>query len=175
MAEIYLSLGSNQGDRLLALVKATQFVDQGIGKVQLNSYVVESEPWGFISDTPFYNLVLKVQTELLPVQVLDRILDIETRMGRIRSGKTYGNRIIDIDILFYNNEVIGMENLEIPHPFMHKRRFVLQPLATIAPGLVHPVLQQTIIELLNKLDDPGNLTIKVDENKFSELIYTTNL
>lgn len=175
MAEVYLSLGSNQGDRLHALVEASQLVDSDVGKVTLNSAVVESEPWGFNSDTPFYNLVLKVETELLPEQVLEKILDIEMKMGRIRSGKAYRNRIIDIDILFYDQEVIVLENLQVPHPLIHQRRFVLQPLATIASGFVHPVLKQTIIELLYKLDDTGNVTVKVDENKFAELIHHTNL
>lgn len=171
MAEIFLSLGSNQGDRLLALVKATQLVGRDVGKVVLNSAVVESEPWGFSSDTPFYNLVLMVETELLPDQVLNSILKIETEMGRIRSGKAYGNRIIDIDILFYNHVVISMEKLEIPHPLLHKRRFVLEPLAAIASGFVHPVLKLTISELLIKLTDTGKVSMKVDKTIFAELVH----
>ena len=175
MAEVYLSLGSNQGDRLLALVKASQLVDSDIGKVQLNSHVVESEPWGFSSDTSFYNLVLKVESEMSPNQVLDRVLDIEMKMGRTRAGKAYGNRIIDIDILFYENEVIAMENLQIPHPHLHQRRFVLQPLSTIASGFVHPVLKLTIMELLNNLDDPGKVSVTVDKQIFAELMHKINL
>ncbi len=170
MAEVLLSLGSNQGDRLKALADATQLVNSHIGMVQLNSYVVESEPWGFNSDTPFYNLVLIVQTALLPVLVLEKIVEIETKMGRIRSGRTYLNRIIDIDILFYNNEIIATEILEIPHPHMHNRRFVLDPLASIAGGFIHPVLNTTVNELLEKLVDEGKVAVVIDAERFARLI-----
>jgi 2-amino-4-hydroxy-6-hydroxymethyldihydropteridine diphosphokinase len=174
MAVVYFSLGSNEGDRLNWLVKATKLIDNLLGKVIRNSSVVESEPWGFKSDTSFYNLVVSVETAFTPHQVLTKILDIEASLGRTRHGNIYSNRIIDVDILFYNNEQINDEKLVIPHPLMQKRKFVLQPLAEIAADLIHPALHTSVSELLKELNEPDPLPIVVDREEFALLLNIIN-
>jgi 2-amino-4-hydroxy-6-hydroxymethyldihydropteridine diphosphokinase len=169
MAKIYLSTGSNQGDRLNSLVQAAQLIDSLIGKVMQFSPVVESEPWGFEAETTFYNQVLMVETHLTPQQVLNLVLEIETKLGRQRIGKEYSSRIIDIDILFYDENQVHENNLEIPHPLLHKRKFVLEPLAAIAPDLVHPVFQTTISELLNQIKDTTPIFVAVESEEFTRL------
>jgi 2-amino-4-hydroxy-6-hydroxymethyldihydropteridine diphosphokinase len=174
MAVVYFSLGSNEGDRLNWLVKATKLIDNLIGKVIQYSSVIESEPWGFKSETPFYNMVLSVETESTPHQVLTKVLEIEASLGRIRHGKVYTNRIIDVDILFYNAEKINDNNLIIPHPLMHKREFVLHPLVEIAGELVHPILNKTLSELLLKFNDPNPISTIADREEFARLLNTIN-
>lgn len=174
MAVVYFSLGSNEGDRLNWLVRATELIDNLIGSVMQNSSVIVSEPWGFKSETPFYNLVLSVKTDYTPHQVLTKLLGIEASLGRIRHGKVYTNRIIDIDILFYNDEKINDNSLVIPHPLLHLRKFVLQPLAEIAPDLIHPALNSSITELLLKLNDPNPISITVEGEDFARLLNPIN-
>ncbi|MDO9256162.1 MAG: 2-amino-4-hydroxy-6-hydroxymethyldihydropteridine diphosphokinase [Bacteroidales bacterium] len=174
MAVVYFSLGSNEGDRLNWLVKAAKLIDNLVGKVIQNSSVVESEPWGFKSETTFYNMVLLVDTELTPHQVLTKVLDIEATLGRTRHGNVYTNRIIDVDILFYNKEEINDEKLVIPHPLMQKRKFVLQPLAEIAAELIHPVLHTSVSELLQQLNEPKPISIVVDREEFALLVNSIN-
>jgi 2-amino-4-hydroxy-6-hydroxymethyldihydropteridine diphosphokinase len=174
MAVVYFSLGSNEGDRLNWLVKAAKLIDNQVGKVIQNSSVVESEPWGFKSETTFYNMVISVETELVPHQVLTKILDIEASLGRTRHGNVYTNRIIDVDILFYNKEQINDEKLIIPHPLMQKRKFVLQPLAEIAADLIHPVLNTSMSELLLMLNEPEPIPIVVDREEFTLLLNSIN-
>lgn len=174
MAVVYFSLGSNEGDRLNWLVKATKLIDNLIGKVTQNSSVIESEPWGFKSETSFYNIILSTETEFTPHQILNKVLDIEASLGRIRHGKDYTNRIIDIDILFYNAEKINEEKLVIPHPLIHMRKFVLQPLAEIAPDLIHPLLNSSITRLLMRLNEPTPISTAVDREEFARLLHTVN-
>jgi deoxyguanosine kinase len=170
MAKIYLSLGSNQGDRLKSLVAATKLIDSLIGDVSVYSSVYESEPWGFEADTSFYNLILMAETLLTPMQILAKILDIETTLGRIRSGTVYSSRTIDIDILFYDHDQISGDKLVIPHPLLHKRRFVLEPLAEIAEDFIHPVARLKVSELLQGLEDESYISVAVEKNALSELL-----
>jgi len=172
MAEVYFSLGSNEGNRISSLVSATKLIQKRIGKVIQYSSVVESEPWGFNSETAFYNMVLLVETELTPHQLLTKVIGVETYLGRIRHGKGYTNRIIDIDILFYDEEEINDMNLQIPHPLMQRRKFVLQPLAEIAPGLIHPILKISVAELLFRLNEPGSIPVVTDMEEFAMLLNT---
>jgi len=174
MARVYFSLGSNQGDRMHSLVQATKHIENLIGKLISYSAVFESEPWGFNAETTFYNQVLLVETDLSPKKVLKTILNIEKTIGRIRSGTTYISRIIDIDILFYNTEIINSENLVIPHPMLHLRRFVLEPLATIAPDLIHPGYNTTISILLRQLNDKCLIKIFAEKDTFAGLLNTLN-
>ena len=170
MAKIYLSLGSNQGDRLKSLVEATKLIDSLIGDVLDYSSVYVSDPGGFKAETAFYNLVLLVESRLAPLQLLTKILEIEKTLGRIRSGTEYSSRIIDIDILFYDQDQISGDKLIIPHPLLHKRRFVVEPLAEIAKDFIHPVIRLKISDLLSEIEDDGNISVAVKKNALSELL-----
>jgi len=170
MAKVYFSLGSNQGDRLGALIDATKLIGKLIGRVLRFSPVVESEPWGFSAETTFYNQALDVDTDLTPHQVLVLILQIERELGRVRSGKEYISRVIDIDILFYDDRVINDNDLIIPHPLLHKRRFVLVPLCAMEPGLIHPVFGLSVSGLLIESDDKSQLSEVMNAAEFEKLL-----
>ena len=174
MAKVYFSTGSNQGDRINLLVQAAKLIDSLIGKIIDYSPVVESEPWGFKAETAFYNQVLVVETDLTARQVLEQALEIEKTLGRKRSGTEYASRLIDIDILFYDEIQIHENDLKIPHPLLHKRKFVLEPLATVAPVFIHPVLLTTISELLYLLNDSSELPVAVEKVNFARLLYPKN-
>ena len=141
MPTLYLSLGTNLGDRRSNLGTALTLIGQKIGTVQARSGIIETEPWGFESTNRFLNMVAKVQTGLDPLDVLHTAQEIEKQMGRTvkSSNGVYKDRIIDIDILLYDNLVMKTDELTIPHPLMYKRAFVMQPLAEIAPDLIKNV------------------------------------
>lgn len=147
MNKAYLLTGGNLGDRKDTLQKALTLIEKNCGKIISLSSIYETAAWGKTDQPSFFNQVMEIQTELLPRLLLRRILKIETRIGRIREEK-YGPRIIDIDILFYNDEVHNYPLLKIPHPEIQNRRFVLVPLAEIARDFIHPVLKKSILELL---------------------------
>ena len=172
MAIVFFSLGSNQGDRLESLVSATKLIDYEVGKLLDFSEVVETEPWGFKSETSFYNQILVVETILSADQVLKTVLEIEKKLGRVRQNARYSSRSIDIDILFYDDKVIEEDELKVPHPLLHKRRFILQPLFSVAPNLEHPILKETITGLLAKTDDKSPINIAFDKEKFASLLNT---
>lgn len=137
MATLYLSLGTNLGDRRSNLETAITLIGQRIGTVSAKSSVLETEPWGFESSNFFLNMAVKVSTGLKPMDILKAAKEIEREMGRTtKSDKDgYQDRIIDIDILLYDDLVMDTPELTIPHPLMQKRRFVMEPLAEIAPEL----------------------------------------
>jgi 2-amino-4-hydroxy-6-hydroxymethyldihydropteridine diphosphokinase len=159
MKTVFLGLGSNLGNRAEILQAAKKMIGESVGAIISISSVYETEPWGFESDKEFLNMVLSVETDLPPSGVLGRILMIESQLGRIRyrCGFKYLSRCIDIDILLYDNEITDQEALKIPHPRLHERRFVLVPLAEIASGLIHPVFNKTILELLKECKDNGKV------------------
>jgi len=148
----YLSLGSNLGDKQFNLSKAIDFIQEYCGSIEGKSRVYSSQPWGFESENIFYNLCLIVKTSNSPELLLKNLLSIEQNMGRNREGDVYSDRIIDIDILFYDDLIINEENLIIPHPKIHERMFVLAPLEAIASEFVHPVLEVSIGKLREKCE-----------------------
>ena len=157
---IFLGLGTNLGDREKNLSMAVDRIGEVIGKVIECSSVYETELWGFQSENRFLNMVVKVRSSLRPSGLLGRILMIEAQLGRLRSGKGYKSRTIDIDILLYGSEVIMKEELEIPHPRIPVRKFVLEPLCELAPDMIHPVLKETFAELLAKCGDECGVSVR---------------
>jgi 2-amino-4-hydroxy-6-hydroxymethyldihydropteridine diphosphokinase len=149
----YLLIGGNQGDRLARLALARDLITKAGGDILLASALYETAAWGKTDQPDFLNQALKVATEKSAPAWLLTLLDIEEQMGRRRQEK-YGPRIIDIDILFFNNSIIHEPRLTIPHPEIQHRRFALTPLEEIAPFLIHPVLGKTIRELLAECTDP---------------------
>lgn len=156
----YISLGSNIGDRAGRLREAIKQLSS-LGKVLAASSLYEAEPVEYIEQPWFVNCVVELETELTPAKLLDGILRIEEKMGRHRLVKK-GPRNIDLDILLYDDEIVEDAKLTIPHPAMHERRFVLEPLAEIAPEAWHPVDKRIIRELLDALP-PGQTVRKVGD------------
>lgn len=156
MAIVYLSLGSNFGDRIGYVQQAAGLLgaSEGITIVRSSSFY-ETEPWGMISEKWFVNAVVEIKTSLTPQQLLETCLRIENQLGRKRpSDGGYTDRTIDIDILFYNKDIINDSNLTIPHKFLHLRAFTLVPLLELIPNFEHPVLHKTIAQLHNDLENP---------------------
>lgn len=152
MAFVFLGLGTNLGDKEFNLNRAIQHIGLKIGSVLNISSFYESKAWGFKSDNEFLNAVILVDSKLSAPEILEKAKKIEQKMGRtLESDGHYHDRIIDIDILLYDNQIVELPNLKIPHPLMHKRDFVLIPLMEVAPDLVHPLLNETINSLNNKL------------------------
>lgn len=129
--KVYLGLGSNQGDRNKQLARAIELIGERVGKVIRQSSIIETEPWGFTSGNKFLNCAIFIETELLPRKVLEVTKQIERELGRRYKGMAYRDRPIDIDILLYDDETIDTPELQIPHPLMHERDFVMIPLKEI--------------------------------------------
>lgn len=157
MNSVILSLGSNKGSRDLHLHSAVEQIEKQIGKVSKASSVIETAAWGY-DDADYLNQCIWVETALLPQEVLSQALEIEKQLGRERTSDTYQARTIDIDLLFYDNLVLNFEaekkgeTLSLPHPFLHKRDFVLQSLVEICPHWIHPVFECTVADLYAGLD-----------------------
>jgi len=157
MNQTYLLIGGNMGNRQENLEIATRRIAATIGEIKQSSAIYETEAWGLEEQPAFLNQVLLVSSTLNAQQVLKQILNIEHDMGRARIQK-FGPRIIDIDILFFNRDIIHEPGLNVPHPQLHLRRFTLKPLNDIAPEFRHPELGKTISDLLSTCPDP--LTVK---------------
>ena len=147
MNKAYLLTGGNLGDREETLASAILLISQYCGKIAAQSSLYETAAWGNTDQPFFLNQALEVITSLTPGQLLRQVLKIETQMGRVRKEK-YGPRIIDIDILLYDRQILNSPSLTIPHREIQNRRFVLAPLAEIAGNIIHPVLNKSIDELL---------------------------
>jgi len=157
MKLIYLSLGSNLGQREQFLQEALKLIQTRIGGIESVSRYYESEAWGFSSAYNFYNCCLSLQTTIEPLPLLDILLEIEREMGRIREGMGYSDRVIDIDMLLYGDRQLDHPRLKIPHPSMADRRFVLAPLAEIASLLIHPVAGISITKMLQECSDESEV------------------
>ena len=153
MATVYLGLGTNICNKEENLTRAIEALSLALGHYAALSSFIETAPWGFDSDNAFLNCVVAFETEISPQQLLDTTEDIERKLGRtIKSNEgVYHDRIIDIDILLYGNKVIDTPRLTIPHPLMHLRNFVLEPLSEITPNLVHPTIGKSIKQLAAEL------------------------
>jgi len=148
----YLLLGSNLGNRAQVLEKATSSINSKLGSVVKASSIYETSAWGIEDQPPFLNQVIQIETQLTPHQLLTEINLIEKQLGRVRHEK-WGERLIDIDILYYNTSIIHTRELKIPHPQIINRRFTLAPLAEVAPNYIHPMLEKTQQQLLAECKD----------------------
>lgn len=155
---IYLSLGSNLGHREQHLKEAVKLIQSRVGEPERISHYYESEPWGYSSENRFCNCCLSMRTILGPLPLLDQLLGIEKEMGRQRGGTGYSDRVIDIDLLLFGDIQLDHSRLTLPHPAMGNRRFVLVPLAEIAPELIHPVAGISIRKMLELCADQAEVT-----------------
>lgn len=155
MHAIYISLGGDLGDPIQQQEKAIKLIEGRIGHVERRSSFFETEAWGVERNTPFINSAILVKTELDPYEVMETLLRIEREMGRIRNGERYGRRLIDLDLLYYNDLILNTAELQLPHPRSHLRRFVLEPMAEVAADHTDPFLGKSISELLDECSDKG--------------------
>ena len=160
MKQTVLLLGSNIDNRLELLAAASSLIMAQIGSVVVASSIYESDPWGYDSNNSFLNQALLIKTNISPEKVLDKCLSIENKLGRTRNENgTYADRNIDIDILLYEELIISNDNLEIPHPRMHQRRFCMEPLVEIAPNWIVPTFQKTTSQVLAICTDLSKISI----------------
>lgn len=155
--QVFLLLGSNLGDRAQVLAAAREAIGEQAGGIVNQSAVYETAPWGVTDQPAFLNQVLEISTSLLPEDLLRIILNIEHDLGRVRYER-WGARVIDIDILYFRQTVMDSARLTLPHPRIQDRRFVLAPLAEIAPDFLHPLLQKTSSQLLEECPDTSDVS-----------------
>lgn len=155
--QVYISLGSNKGDRFKNLQNAIDQIHLKVGNIKIISKVYNSPAFGFESDD-FYNACILVETAMRPNKLMKELLTIEKSLGRIRDRKKgYQERTIDLDIILIDDQIVDLKTLQVPHPEMEKRKFVLRPLNNIAPHVVHPKLELTITQLLENCSDNSSL------------------
>ncbi len=159
MATVYLGLGSNLGDRWANLQRARQALAVALHPRAV-SPIYETPPWGFTEQPSFLNQVICAETDLSPGELLRTLKQIEARLGR-QDGPRYGPRLIDVDILFYDDLVLESPQLTIPHPRLDERAFILTPLADLAPDLRHPQLGLSVKEMLGRLDRSGIVLVGI--------------
>ncbi len=148
----YLSLGSNEGNRMQWMQKAMVLLTENCGRIIAQSSVYETAAWGVQDQSDFLNMVIELETKHTPEELLEEIHNIENQLGRQRNIK-WGPRTLDIDILLFNEEIIKIPELTIPHPYLGQRLFTLKPLSEIAPGYIHPLLNKSVIEMLKECPD----------------------
>lgn len=158
MANLYLGLGTNQGDRSVLLAQAVVACEEQIGELVAVSAIYKTAAWGVIDQPDFLNQCIHLKTKLSPFTCLDLALSIEANLGRERKLR-WGPRSMDIDLLFYENLVYEDHRLSLPHPYVQERRFVLQPLADIAGELIHPKFLKTIDQLLEECVDDSEVVV----------------
>jgi len=152
-----LLLGGNKGNREALLEKALELLTES-QELLLKSHIYETEAWGGVARGPFLNQIVQIGTSLSPIELLDLVQNIESKLGRQRA-EPWGDRTMDIDIIFYGNQQISNERLKIPHPFISERRFVLVPMVEILPEFIHPVLQKSISALLQACEDRSEVLV----------------
>ena len=154
---VYLSLGTNLGNKEENLRTARTLIEEQVGTITSQSALYASAPWGFDSENTFLNNAISVETSLTPEELLSTTQRIEHTLGRTHKSVDgqYSDRLIDIDILLYDDVVMHTPSLTLPHPLMHRRLFVLEPLSEIAPTMIHPLLQKEITTLCNELKAEG--------------------
>ncbi len=156
----YLCLGGNIGNRETSIQLAVSEINQRVGQVTSASRIYQTEAWGVQNQQAYLNVCLELSTELSSLELIQSLLDIEKHLGRERNAhEIYASRTIDIDILFYNNDIIENKTLSIPHPRLHLRKFVLIPLNEIIPNYLHPILNKSIFNLLKECDDMLEVTL----------------
>lgn len=161
----FILLGGNINPRYTYIKEAENKISTLVGNIASKSSIYETEAWGFESEENFFNEVLLVETNLSANSLLKNLFEIEKSLGRIRNeGGTYGSRTLDADILYYNNDIIEEEDLSIPHPRLHLRKFVLEPLCEIASDFVHPKLKMSNKLLLKNCDDKS-MVIKMKNDE----------
>ncbi|PJA09933.1 MAG: 2-amino-4-hydroxy-6-hydroxymethyldihydropteridine diphosphokinase [Flavobacteriales bacterium CG_4_10_14_0_2_um_filter_32_8] len=152
--QVVFSLGGNVGNVSQTFLKAINSLEKKVGKLIKSSTIYTTKAWGIENQPDFINQIVIFKTQLLPHEVLIKCLQIEKELGRKRiDGEKWQQRVIDIDILFYESEIINFNNLIIPHPYLHQRNFVLFPLAELMPEFIHPLLRKTIAELKKGCQD----------------------
>lgn len=149
---VVLSLGGNMGDVKQVFKDALGYIEKEIGELAQLSSVYKTKAWGIENQPDFLNQVIIVESSFLPAEVLKKCLEIESELGRVRKEK-WGERIIDIDLLFYNDELIKSEDLTLPHPYIQERNFILYPLVEILPNYIHPKFKKTLFDLKNDCKD----------------------
>ncbi len=159
MNKLVLLTGGNMGNRKEVLDNARHAIESLIGKIRSSSPLIQSEAWGFESDQAFLNQVLVIDTSYSAIEVLNKIQEIELSLGRVRKTEQWVSRIIDIDILFFNNELVESTDLTIPHQHIQDRRFTLFALNTILPNYIHPKLGLPISSLLNNCKDQSKVEV----------------
>jgi 2-amino-4-hydroxy-6-hydroxymethyldihydropteridine diphosphokinase len=164
MKDAYILIGGNMGDRQAYLSAAATLITERMGKIKHSSSVFETAAWGMAGQADFLNQVLLIETSLSPLELLHSLLSAEQELGRFRAGK-YGPRTIDMDILFYDQWIVSIPGLQVPHPRIPERRFVLEPMLELAPDLRHPVLNRTIRQLHQSCPD------QLPVHKYSDAVH----
>ena len=157
MNEAYLCLGGNLGNCIETFTKAVKLLEKHAIRVYKHSSIYISGAWGMEKAPDFYNQVIAIRTNHSAQQLIEYIFEIEKFLGRERNVVIYESRTIDIDVLFFNNEIIKTATLDVPHPRLHLRKFVLEPLNEVAPDLYHPAIKKIIADLLNECEDKSNI------------------
>ncbi|MDD3739554.1 MAG: 2-amino-4-hydroxy-6-hydroxymethyldihydropteridine diphosphokinase [Lentimicrobiaceae bacterium] len=173
MAIVYLSIGSNVGDRLSNIINSVKLIEDFAEVINYSS-IIETKPWGYNSDNLFLNAAIKIKTELSCEMLLQKLLSVEKTLGRVKTKPEYEDRIIDIDILFYDKTIVKSKSLTIPHPHIQDRRFVLEPLNSICPNFKHPVLNLNINTLLKRCPDKLLTSMHTSRKQINQLLKNEN-